>query len=91
MNKATRAVIRGARSQNHNAEIEEQLRLVAARLGNCLGVTFHVDHITPISRGGTHHHLNMRVIPARLNQIKYNRADTDCPPSVNKLLKCWTP
>jgi hypothetical protein len=87
---ARRAVKRGAKCSSHSKSIEAQLRLIALRLAQCLGVSFHVDHITPISRGGVHHHLNMRVIPARLNQIKYNRKDDQCPVEIKKALKDWT-
>ena len=87
---ARRAAIRSAKSPSHSKRIEMQLRLIASRIAQCLGVPFHVDHITPISRGGIHHHLNMRVIPARLNQIKYTRTDSECPVEIQKALKDWT-
>jgi hypothetical protein len=87
---ARRAAISGAKSSAHCKSIEKQLRLIALRLTECLGVSFHLDHITPISRGGIHHHLNMRVIPARLNQIKYKRTDSECPPAIKTALKHWT-
>jgi hypothetical protein len=43
----------------------------AQRLQKRLGVTFHVDHIVPLSRGGKHEPANLQVLPARLNMKKH--------------------
>jgi len=45
----------------------------AARVQKCTGIPFHVDHITPISKGGRHHQENLQVITARLNRKKSNK------------------
>lgn len=37
------------------------------------GEIFHIDHMTPLSRGGLHCATNVQVIPARLNLWKNNR------------------
>lgn len=86
-----RAAMRAVKSSAHDKYIEFQLRLIASRLSACLDLSFHIDHIVPISKGGIHHHSNLRILPARLNQIKYNRADKECSSDIEKAIKNWTP
>ena len=43
------------------------------RVSECLGVPFHVDHIVPISKGGTHSPENLQIVPAKWNLQKGNR------------------
>jgi len=43
------------------------------------GEPYHLDHIVPLARGGIHHPLNLRVIPAKANIVK---ADTLTPEAV---------
>lgn len=45
------------------------------RLAKCLGVSFSIDHIVPLGRGGDHHHTNLRAIPHTLNVRKGDRLD----------------
>jgi 5-methylcytosine-specific restriction endonuclease McrA len=45
----------------------------AVRLKKTLGIPFEVDHIVPISLGGSHHPCNLQVMPMRLNRVKHNR------------------
>jgi hypothetical protein len=45
----------------------------AQRISKCLGVSFHVDHIQPMSRGGKHNRTNLQVVPAKWNISKCNR------------------
>jgi 5-methylcytosine-specific restriction endonuclease McrA len=43
------------------------------RISKCLGVTFHVDHIVPISKGGQHTPDNLQIVPAKWNLQKSNK------------------
>lgn len=58
---------------------ESQVKIVncfydqAQRLENKIGIKFHVDHITPIARGGKHEPSNLQVMPATLNIQKHAR------------------
>jgi len=63
-------------------KIENTIFELRDRLTAKLGIPFHVDHIIPISRGGRHHHANLKVIPAKLNQQKSARLDYELP-------ECW--
>ena len=45
----------------------------AVRVSKKLNITFHVDHIVPISKGGLHHPMNLQVVPAVWNVRKNNR------------------
>lgn len=45
----------------------------ANRLGKTLGIPFELDHIIPISKGGTHEPSNLQVIPRRINRNKHNK------------------
>lgn len=71
--------VRSRRSQMKVDLNENQKKIIfhiynqAARLQMCLGVTFNVDHIIPISKGGTHIPNNIQAIPARINKIKDNK------------------
>jgi len=46
----------------------------AKRVGNCIGIKFHVDHIIPLSNGGSHHESNLQWVPSRWNISKLNRS-----------------
>ena len=45
----------------------------ARRVGKCLGIKFHVDHIVPLSLGGPHHQSNLQWVPYIWNLSKHNR------------------
>ena len=45
----------------------------AQRVGKCLGIKFHVDHIVPLSLGGSHHQSNLQWVPYIWNLSKHNR------------------
>lgn len=49
----------------------EELYHLSAQLGS----TWHVDHITPLSKGGLHHPDNLQVIRATENWEKHTRMD----------------
>lgn len=44
-----------------------------ARISKCLGITFHVDHIIPLAKGGKHVIENLQLLPARLNLKKSDK------------------
>ena len=45
----------------------------ARRVGQCIGIKFHVDHIVPLSLGGNHHQSNLQWVPYMWNLSKHNR------------------
>lgn len=45
----------------------------AKRLSEIIGIPFEVDHIVPISLGGSHAPSNLQVIPRSINRKKHNR------------------
>ena len=55
---------------DHNFLVEQQMRNAAEKLTKQTGVEHHVDHIIPIKHGGWHHHENLQILPAPVNQSK---------------------
>jgi hypothetical protein len=45
----------------------------ARRVGQCVGIKFHVDHVVPLSLGGNHHQSNLQWVPYMWNLSKHNR------------------
>ena len=78
-----RAMIREAIHPDLDRKIEDTIFELRDRLTAKTGIPFHVDHIIPISRGGWHHHANLKVIPARLNQQKSAHLNYQLP-------ECWS-
>lgn len=83
--QSRRAKKKNATHPDHNIAIEKIYQLMAIRVKKCIGIGFHVDHILPINRGGYHHHINLQVIPEKLNEGKGDNLDYYHP-----LLKHWT-
>lgn len=46
-----------------------------ARLSNCTGIIFHVDHVVPLARGGSHSPCNLQVITSIANMRKHARLE----------------
>lgn len=65
-----RTLTRNQLHADHNFSIEEEMRKAAESLTKQTGVEHHVDHIIPIKHGGWHHHENMQILPAPVNQSK---------------------
>jgi hypothetical protein len=55
----------------------QALYRMAAILSNTCGESFHVDHIMPLSRGGTHTFENLQILSAHENLTKYNKIQED--------------
>lgn len=55
------------------------LYVIAERISRCTGIQHEVDHVWPLSKGGSHCHRNLQVIPAALNRKKSARLDFDLP------------
>lgn len=52
---------------------------IANRVSKCLGIRHDVDHIVPLSLGGSHCHRNLQVIPATWNTRKQDRFNYPLP------------
>jgi len=65
-----RATTRNQLHPDHNLSIEGEMRKAADALTKQTGIEHHVDHIIPIKHGGWHHHENMQILPALVNQSK---------------------
>lgn len=65
-----RATTRNQQHSGHNISIEEEMRKASDALTKQTGIKHHVDHIIPIKHGGWHHHDNLQILPAPLNQSK---------------------
>jgi hypothetical protein len=59
--------------------IVDGLYEIAERISRCTGIAHQVDHIWPISKGGSHCHRNLQVIPASLNRKKSARLNFNLP------------
>ena len=68
------AIKRNASVKIGNLDCVKVFYDAAKRVGNCLGIKFHVDHIVPLSAGGSHHQSNLQWVPAKWNISKLNRS-----------------
>lgn len=55
---------------DHDQNIEKVYHEMRYRLEDCLGISYVVDHILPLERGGFHHHKNLQTIPSSLQKRK---------------------
>ena len=54
------------------------------RISKCTGIAFHVDHISPISKGGKHHPCNLQILPATWNLRKNNNGSFPIPKGIGR-------
>lgn len=54
----------------NEAEMIKSVYDYARRVSLCTGIQFHVDHIIPLSRGGSHSVENVQILPAKINLRK---------------------
>ena len=73
---ARRLRMSGAYSRPDCPQVEK-LRQLAVRLSDTHGLPFHVDHITPIAKGGHDIWENMQVVTAHYNLAKQDRTDAE--------------
>ena len=71
LNSRRRARKRNATPPDSWSEAVVSCFIIAKRVSGCLKIRHVVDHIFPLSRGGTHCHRNLQIIPASLNQEKH--------------------
>lgn len=51
----------------------EEAKALSKLRAKTTGIKWSIDHIVPISKGGTHEYKNIQVVPLRWNQGKYNK------------------
>lgn len=74
-----RAIKLAAVPSDANVPFVAEFYTIAARVSKCLGIPHEVDHIVPLSMGGSHCHRNLQVIPATWNRRKHARFDYPLP------------
>jgi hypothetical protein len=74
-----RARKRDAASTDSWVKAVRQIFEIARRVSKCLQIPHAVDHIYPLSRGGSHCHRNLQVLPHSLNQSKHARTHVVLP------------
>jgi hypothetical protein len=57
----------------NNLNVVSEFYKAAKRVGNCLGIKFNVDHVVPISKGGSHSPENLQWVPSKWNFSKGNK------------------
>ena len=58
---------RGSHLSKDEAGIVKTIYKTRDRISNCIGISFHVDHVIPIARGGKHIPSNLQLLPAKIN------------------------
>jgi hypothetical protein len=64
------SLVYGAIPPDADLSIIQTIYDCCSRVSRCIGIQHHVDHRTPVSKGGKHHHINLQVLPAILNLRK---------------------
>lgn len=77
-NSKNRALRLNRLHPDHDVEIEKSLYILAKNCEAIFNEPFEIDHILPYDCGGWHHHLNLQVIPKRINRNKFNNPDYEC-------------
>lgn len=67
---ATRKRVIGIEMSEFDVFVLEEAISLAKLRSKISNFSWHVDHIIPISRGGTNHFSNLQVVPGRWNQSK---------------------
>ncbi len=75
---------------DHCSRVESVMHEMAIRLERCLEMPFDVDHVYPLSRGGEHHHTNLRVLPREINSIKAGKIDYECHDDFIDIIRIWS-
>lgn len=76
--------------EDHCNRVESVMHEMAIRLERCIGTPFEVDHVYPLSRGGEHHHTNLRVLPREINSIKADKIDYECHDDFIDIIRIWS-
>ena len=66
----------------HDKSIEKAMEKKKHELG---AKKYHLEHIVPLSRGGPHHHWNLRITEAKPNLSKNSKLDEE----IGKVLYCF--
>lgn len=68
------------RTKNEQVELTDKEKMLVNQIykfaklcQETLGIKYHVDHVIPVSLGGSNHPSNLRVIPAEMNLKKGNK------------------
>lgn len=68
-----------ARAQNgkylhpdHDFNVESKMHGECISRTETTGIRHNIDHIIPIALGGFHHHLNLQILPHKINASKSN-------------------
>jgi 5-methylcytosine-specific restriction endonuclease McrA len=76
-NARRRALKKGAGIERSAGKALIQIRWALAGFLDVPESEIHLDHITPLKRGGAHADDNLRLLPARLNLIKGDKLDEE--------------
>jgi hypothetical protein len=60
-------------------KIVQQIYNTAIRVSKCVGIEFQVDHVVPLSKGGSFLPENLRIVPAKVNLRKQDKCVEELP------------